>query len=142
MVAGYGAHAGQVLLAQRDDSACGDVDTGKQVEDRCLSGSVGSDQTDNLVLIDFDVEVAHCGKSAENHPQVLAFKYVAHACTPFASVESDAASLPPFFFFLGDLMRLTILSMELPMEKSYVPMSPLGLKSIISTRASEYTTIL
>ena len=137
MAAGYGVHAGEVLLVEHDDPACGNIDTGQQVEDSGLSGTVRTDQTHDLVLTHLDIEVADCGKSAEYYPEVLAFQYAAHSCTPFAP---DSSAEPVFFFFaffFPPRMRLTMCSMLLPMEKSYVPISPFGRKSIIMTRASE-----
>ena len=124
------AHACKVLFTEGDCSGCGSIDSGKQVEDRGLSRSVRTDQSDDFVFVDFDVEVAYGGKSAEYHAKVLTSEDIAHFSASFAVSAASG------FFFLKR-MRSMMFSMLLPMEKSYVPISPLGLKSIMRTSASE-----
>ena len=48
-------HTGNVLAIQFNPTLCGGIDSGDDIEQRGFSGSVGSDDADNLAR--FDVEV-------------------------------------------------------------------------------------
>ena len=53
-----------------DCTVCRLVNSGYNIECRCLSGTVRSDKSDDFILVDLKVEVVYCHNSAELHRNI------------------------------------------------------------------------
>jgi len=63
-----------VLAAEPDGSAGRLVDLRQHIEDRRLAGAVGADQTVDLLILHFEVQVVHGGQAAEVNAQIPDFQ--------------------------------------------------------------------
>ena len=62
------------LAIEVDLTAGGSIDAIDQVEQGCLSGTVGADQTSDGALLNHDVYLIVCHQTAEFQSQILGFK--------------------------------------------------------------------
>ncbi|CDE32296.1 unknown [Ruminococcus sp. CAG:90] len=78
-----GAFSGDVLAVQSNDSFCWFVYTCEKVEYRCLTGTVGSDQSIELSFFNGHVKAVNSTKTAELDRQVIYFQHCHDQATSF-----------------------------------------------------------
>ena len=66
--------AGNILSVQQNITICGLIYTCQQVEYGCFSGTVRSNESVELSLLNIQVEIIYCTQSAEGNAQITYFQ--------------------------------------------------------------------